>query len=402
MAARVVLREITNEEGNRLLRIVRRDSGSVKGVLGTLIASRWWRDSAAEGHRRLVISLDDPAARKWLHLSEDPRRADLLGLDHGPDGLEVAAIEVKAVEAASAEYQIKEGRIEGEAVGQVLSTRALLLDVFGQGPGADLVTTPARRELLRANAFRELSKSSYDGEARRHWVAVIEQAFAAEIGVDVSAHLVDVRIGANPASLPAPVSALAADDSPVVVTVLNEREVDELRAPEPSAAERTDPSTTSAAEGEGAPVEKESADEPPAEYADAKAEPEGVAASPASKPQPSPSVGAQQPDRPLAYLGSAEAAYGEVEEIAFDPMRPGEELPNAHISITATRLFFSQSLADPIKSIQATLVGKSSGTEAERVATEMRSMRELHCLMQNQQYRPYRRVAVTPYWRRVE
>jgi hypothetical protein len=29
MAARVELREITNEEGNRLLRIVRRDSGSV-------------------------------------------------------------------------------------------------------------------------------------------------------------------------------------------------------------------------------------------------------------------------------------------------------------------------------------------------------------------------------------
>ena len=50
----------------------------------------------------------------------------------------------------------------------------------------------------------------------------------------------------------------------------------------------------------------------------------------------------------------------------------------------------------------ATLVGKTSGTEAERVATEMRSMRELHCLMQNQQYRPYRRVAVTPYWQRVE
>jgi hypothetical protein len=29
MAARVQLRDITNEEGNRLLRIVRRDSGSV-------------------------------------------------------------------------------------------------------------------------------------------------------------------------------------------------------------------------------------------------------------------------------------------------------------------------------------------------------------------------------------
>ena len=42
----------------------------------------------------------------------------------------------------------------------------------------------------------------------------------------------------------------------------------------------------------------------------------------------------ERPDRPLAYLGSAEAAYGEIEEIEFDPVRPGEELPNPHISIT--------------------------------------------------------------------
>jgi hypothetical protein len=624
---------------------------AVKGVLGTLIASRWWRDSTPEGHQRLVISLDDPAARKWLHLSEDPRRADLLGLDHGPEGLAVSAIEVKAVEAAGAEYQIKDGRIEGEAVGQVLSTRALLRDVFGQGADSDLVTTPARRELLRANAFRELSKSSYDGETRRHWVEVIEQAFADEIAVEVNAQLVDVRIGANPATLPAPVSALAADDVPVVVTVLNEREVDELRAPEPSVAEPTEPSPDPPGESE---------DLPSSAQASAGAG-EQVAASPETdQPTPPPSA-TEQPPRPLAYLGSAEAAYGQIEAIEFDPVRPGEELPNAHISITgetgsgktqatkailrdlmgsfglpglildfkddysrreyteaegfkvedasfgglpfnplepavdpgsgrvnpmshvhqigeilkrvyrlgdqqtfhlreaikdsyshrglktsahvpadgvawptlddvrpilaeggndallgrlspifdlglfadpgeanlsdlldgqvvirlsqlpgdqvknavaellllalynhlirleqrrglrrllvldeawrvtnserleplmresrafglgiivatqypndltevvsgatATRLFFSQSLADPIKSIQATLVGKSSGTEAERVATEMRSMRELHCLIQNQQHRPYRRVAVTPYWQRVE
>lgn len=625
---------------------------AVKGVLGTLIASRWWRDSAPEGHRRLVISLDDPAARKWLHLSEDPRRADLLGLDHGPEGLEVGAIEVKAVEASGAEYQIKDGRIEGEAVGQVLSTRALLRDVFGQGPGADLVTTPARRELLRANAFRELSKSSYDGEARRYWVEVIEQGFAAELPVEVSAQLVDVRIGANPATLPVPVSALAEDDVPVVVTVLNEREVDELRAPELTPADPIDAATESSPENSTPTPEEPPADQPPT------AQPGQADGPEAAAPPP---VADERPERPLAHLGSAEAAYGEIEQIDFDPVRPGEELPNAHISITgetgsgktqatkailrdlmgahglpglildfkddysrpeyteaegltvedasfgglpfnplepavdpgsgrvnpmshvhqigeilkrvyrlgdqqtfhlreaikesysqrglkttahvpadgvgwptlddvrpilaeggndallgrlspifdlglfsdpgeaslgdlldgqvvirlsqlpgdqvknavaellllalynhlirldqprglrrllvldeawrvtnserleplmresrafglgiivatqypndltevvsgatATRLFFSQSLADPIKSIQATLVGKTSGTEAERVATEMRSMREFHCLMQNQQNRPYKRVEVTPYWRRVE
>jgi Helicase HerA, central domain len=629
---------------------------AVKGVLGTLIASRWWRRSAPEGHQRLVISLDDPAARKWLHLSEDPRRADLLGLDYGPRGLEVAAIEVKAVEAAGAEYQIKNGRIEGEAVGQVLSTRGLLRDMFGQGPGSDLVTTPARRELLRANAFRELSKSSYDGDARRLWVEVIEQALAAEVGVEVSAHLVDVRIGANPATLPVPVSVLAADDVPVVVTVLNEREVDELRAPEPISA--TEPSEPRSEEPGGGLASSEGSEG----LRDIQAEPDqSEQANAGMVVVHQPPVSGEPPDRPLAYLGSAEAAYGEIEEITFDPLRPGEELPNAHISITgetgsgktqatkailrdlmggcglpglildfkddysrpeyteaedltvedasfgglpfnplepatdpssgrvnpmshihqigeilkrvyrlgdqqtfhlreaikesygqrglktaahvpdegaswptlddvrpilaeggndallgrlspifdlglfadpgeasladlldgqvvirlsqlpgdqvknavaellllalynhlirleqprglrrllvldeawrvtnserleplmresrafglgiivatqypndlsevvsgatATRLFFSQSLADPIKSIQTTLVGKTSGTEAEGVAAEMRSMRELHCLLQNPQHRPYRRVAVTPYWQRVE
>lgn len=630
---------------------------AVKGVLGTLIASRWWRDLAPEGHHRLVISLDDPAARKWLHLSEDPRRADLLGLDYGPEGLEVAAIEVKAVEAPGAEYQIKDGRIEGEAVGQVLSTRSLLRDVFGLGSGADLVTTPARRELLRANAFRELSKGSYDGEARRLWVEVIEGALAEDVGVEVSAHLVDVRIGANPATLPAPVSALATDDVPVVVTVLNEREVDELRAPEPSVAEPAEPESEEPEDKQGlAAAEGPRAPEVSREEAGQLGQPASTATE-----VDRPLTAGEQPDRPLAYLGRAEAAYGEFEEITFDPVRPGEELPNAHISITGetgsgktqatkailhdlmggfglpglildfkddysrpeyieaegltvedasfgglpfnplepatdpntgrvnpmshvhqigeilkrvyrlgdqqtfhlreaikesysqrglktsahvpaegaswptlddvhpilaegsndallgrlspifdlglfadpgdanladlldgrvvirlsqlpgdqvknavaellllalynhlirleqlrglrrllvldeawrvtnserleplmresrafglgiiiatqypndltevvsgatgTRLFFSQSLADPIKSIQTTLVGKTSGKEAEGVATEMRSMREMHCLMQNQQHRPYRRVAVTPYWQRVE
>jgi Helicase HerA, central domain len=636
------------------------DHNAVKGVLGTLIASRWWRGTAPEGHRRLVISLDDPAARKWLHLADDPRRADLLGLDHGPDGLEVAAIEVKAVDATNAEYRVKDGRADGEAVGQVLSTRALLRDVFGEGPGADLVTSPARRELLRANAFRELSKSRYDGDARRHWVDVIEKALARNESVNVTAHLVDVRIGANPTTLPDPVVALAEEDVPVVVTVLNEREVDELRAPNPPGAEPIEPFPDEPLPGGEGPA---SADDEPGHSARPANDDEqvpGMDVVAGAQVGPDDPEGQREDGRPIAHLGTADAAYGEVEEIDFDPERPGEELPNAHISITgetgsgktqatkailrdlmrgyrlpglildfkddystrdyteaegltvqdasfgglpfnplepavdpasgrvnpmghvhqigeilrrvyrlgdqqtfhlreaikasydqaglktsahvppadvrwptlddvrpilaaathdallgrlspmfdlglftdpgdaslgdlldgqvvirlsqlpgdqvknavaeflllalynhlirleqprqlkrllvldeawrvtnserleplmresrafglgiivatqypndlsdavagatATRLFFSQSLSEPIKAIQATLVGRSVGTEAERVASDVRSMQKLHCLMQNQQHRPYRRVAISPYWQRV-
>jgi Helicase HerA, central domain len=640
------------------------DHNAVKGVLGTLIASRWWRDAAPEGHRRLVISLDDHAARKWLHLADDARRADLLGLDHGPDGLEVAAIEVKAVEAANAEYRIKDGRADGDAVNQVLSTRALLRDVFGEGPGADLVTSPARRELLRANAYRELSKGRYDGDARRHWVEVIETALGREGEVEVTAHLVDVQIGANPATLPDPIVVLAEDDVPVVVTVLNERGVDELRPPDPPAPDVSGPSRDeppspgedvepTSAERQPGPAETQTDGDDVAAEAEPKVVPVAEASTIASPASP------EVPGRPVAWLGAAEAAYGDLEEIDFDPEKPGEELPNAHISITgetgsgktqatkailrdlmrgyglpglildfkddysgreytdaegltvqdasfgglpfnplepavdpasgrvnpmghvhqigeilkrvyrlgdqqtfhlreaikssyeqggiktsahvpahdvrwptlddvrpllseadhdallgrlspifdlglftdpgdanlsdlldgqvvirlsqlpgdqvknavaeflllalynhlirleqprelrrllvldeawrvtnserleplmresrafglgiivatqypndlsdavagatATRLFFSQSLPDPIKAIQATLVGKSSGTEADRVASDVRSMRKLHCLMQNQQHRPYRRVIITPYWQR--
>jgi len=639
------------------------DHNAVKGVLGTLIASRWWRDTTPDGHRRLVISLDDAAARKWLHLSDDPRRADLLGLDSGPAGLQVAAIEVKAVDAANAEYHVKDGRISGDAVGQVLSTRALLLDVFGLGPGADLVTSPARRELVRANAFRELSKGRYAADERKLWVEALETALAddaaVDTNVDVTAHLVDVRIGANPATLPSPVTALADDDIPVVVTVLNEREVDELRPPTPPPVDpEPDDPPPAGPSGEGPSRPTPSGD------AATAAQPEATAPDVAATGVPdaeAPAPTSATVSRPVAHLGTAEAAYGELEQIDFDPEKPDEELPNAHISITgetgsgktqatkailrdlmrghglpalildfkddysrteyttaeglrvldanfgglpfnplepaidpasgrvnpmghvhqigeilkrvyrlgdqqtfhlreaikssyeqaglktsghvpgndvhwpslddvrpilseaghdallgrlspifdlglftdpgdasladlldgqvvirlsqlpgdqvknavaeflllalynhlirleqprrlkrllvldeawrvtnserleplmresrafglgiivatqypndlsdavagatATRLFFSQSLSDPIKAIQATLVGKSSGTEAERVASDVRGMQKLNCLMQNQQHRPYRRVAVVPYWKRAE
>lgn len=316
----------------------------IKGVLGTLIAARWWRAACPSGARRMVISLDDPAARRWLHLSPDARRADLLCLETGPEGLLAVATEVKAVGATSAEYRVDGGRVEGEAVGQVLSTRGLLAAVFGQGPDADLVTTPARRELLRANAYRELTKVRYDPEDRQTWVRVIEDALAGRTSSRVHAQLVDVRIGEHPETLPAPIEALAdygGTDVPVGVVVLNEREVTELhqRPPTPAVTGREEVAgqARTDAEARDGTARERRADEP-------TQRPARVAALPPEEAPPAPAgqadteavvpVGQDQGERPRARLGVADGAYGAREDVFYDPQLPDAPLPNPHISIT--------------------------------------------------------------------
>ena len=66
MAARVVLREISNEEGNRLLRIVRRDSGSVvtwrRAQIVLLAAQRMSPAKIGE-----VVFTDPDTVREVIH-----------------------------------------------------------------------------------------------------------------------------------------------------------------------------------------------------------------------------------------------------------------------------------------------------------------------------------------------
>jgi hypothetical protein len=70
----------------------------IKGLLGTLIAARWFRTTGDEA-TRLLVSLDGAEARRWLHLSDDPLRADLVGFTWTNDHCTVSVIEVKAVQA---------------------------------------------------------------------------------------------------------------------------------------------------------------------------------------------------------------------------------------------------------------------------------------------------------------
>jgi hypothetical protein len=68
---------------------------------------------------------------------------------------------------------------------------------------------------------------------------------------------------------------------------------------------------------------------------------------------------------------------------------------------TATRLFFSQTQVDQIRAVQKSLLGKTSGADAEQLASMVRSMPPLTCVVQNAHNSPYARTTVRPYYERI-
>ena len=77
------------------------------------------------------------------------------------------------------------------------------------------------------------------------------------------------------------------------------------------------------------------------------------------------------------------------------------QLPEEVSGSTATRLFFGQTKAEQIREVQRTLVGKTSGPDADNIAQVVRSLAPLECVMQNAQHAPWVRVKVTPYYARL-
>ena len=77
------------------------------------------------------------------------------------------------------------------------------------------------------------------------------------------------------------------------------------------------------------------------------------------------------------------------------------QLPEEISGSTATRLFFGQTKAEQIREIQRTLVGKTSGPDADNIGHVVRSLAPLECVMQNAQHPPWVRVKVTPYYARL-
>jgi hypothetical protein len=322
----------------------------VKGLLGMLIAVRAYRAQTPAGHERLVISLDSADARRWLHLSEDVQRADLVGFDYANDRFTITVIEAKAVANSSGEYQISGGVVSGPAVEQVLSTRRLLAQVFLPDREDELITTPARREVLREHTFRELAKGTYSPEARKVWSERLERLFEGIVPAMIHCEIAEVHLGRDSSSLI--VRNMRANESdgegPELVNVsireLNEIGIDALRQRTPPAAPEglringgaELPPSLQPTVGPGRHQLSDTASEKlsPGPSTPAPAE---LAGQSGPTTDSSPEVSSDTPDasaRPRAFLGEGPGVYGKPREIGYDPQLPGKSLPNPHILIT--------------------------------------------------------------------
>ena len=305
----------------------------IKGLLGTLLAARWFRTNGDEA-TRLLVSLDGTEARRWLHLSDDPLRADLVGFTWTNDHCTVSVIEVKAVQAKGVEYSVKGGVASGPAIEQMLSTRRLLGHVFVADRDEELITTPARREILREHLYRELTKGSYTAEERKLWADRLQRLLDGAITTDLRCHLIDVRLGVDSASLK-DMRAVAHDGDaaiPVEITELNERQIEALVPSEPEPEE---------APAEEAPGDETGGEPPAASEEPATTSQHRASLGPGPEVQRRPVAQAPvrepvetAPDRPRALLGAAPGEYGKARQVWFDPAAPEDRLPNPHLMIT--------------------------------------------------------------------
>lgn len=296
------------------------NEAGVKGLLGTLIAARWYRRRQLDEKAHLLVSLDSPEARKWLHLAPDPHRADLLGFTFSNGDLFVDVVEVKTRQQVETEYQVANGIASGPAIDQLVSTTQLIGEVFATERDSELITTPARREVLREHVHRELTKRLYSPDERNLWVQRLEPIFAGAEAPVTRSHLVEVHLGVDKSSLRSRDVRMRRGSELVALSLvqLNEEGVEALQPAIAAAPKTTDPGElASTPMGRNTAKTEVSYGPTPADATEAL--PDGP---------PRPAL------RPRAYLGNAPGPYGRPREVWFDPELPSQPLPNPHIAIT--------------------------------------------------------------------
>ena len=309
----------------------------IKGLLGTLIAARWFRKSGDEA-TRLLVSLDGEEARRWLHLSDDSLRADLVGFTWTNDHCTVSVIEVKAVQARGIEYAVEAGVVSRPCRGpDAVDPPTAGIGVLGQprrraDHHSGAARDPARTPLPRAD------QGDLHPAERKLWADRLQRLLDGSVTTDLRCHLIDVRLGVDSESLTnrTVVAREGENAIPVEITELNERQIEVLipsEPPEPEAEEGGqggEPEPPAGGQPPGTPQEP---DEPPPVPSDAAAEasePERGTAAPEHAAEPA----TTGPDRPRALLGTAPGEYGKLREVWFDPQAPEDRLPNPHMMIT--------------------------------------------------------------------
>ncbi|KLR61494.1 AAA-like domain [Actinobacteria bacterium IMCC26207] len=313
----------------------------VKGVLGLMVAVQALKATTPPGVDRIILSLDDEQARRWLHLNEDRdnSRSDLLVIDGGDDGFTVTVVEVKARQDVSAEYAVVSGEVSGPAINQLLSTYRILRRVFDVTT-PDLLLTPSRREIIREHLYRELSKASYSSEMKKRWAERSRKLFDEGADVDIRCALIDVQLGVAAASLEVSreVHAADGDQPPIAVSLLHLNEdgvpgLEEALTP-PEAPETPEPPDgEEPSGGSGSNNPKEPGPDGGGTAAAAATPDAGTPTHAGAKPAATDTTPTGE-NRPRVLLGMAAATYGAQREVWFDPQNPDQALSNPHISIS--------------------------------------------------------------------
>jgi hypothetical protein len=311
----------------------------VKGVLGLMVAVQSLRATTPPGHDRIILSLDDELARRWLHLNEDRdgSRSDLLVIDGADGRFTVTIVEVKARQNMAAEYAVTNGEASGSAISQLLSTYRILRRVFDVTT-PDLLLTPSRREIIREHLYRELSKASYSGEMRKRWADRSRRLFDEGAEVDIRCALIDVQLGVDAASLEGSRDVHAADgDHPPIPVSLRHLNEDGVPGLEEALTPPEAPPEPPEEPGESPPEAPYGPDPDGKGTGAANLEPMTPSTDPAAgKPAAAASAAAAPSDehRPRVLLGMAAATYGAQREVWFDPQNHEHALSNPHISIS--------------------------------------------------------------------
>lgn len=165
----------------------------LSGQLGQAVALRYYATDLAPDPRRVVLSLDSALARPWLAHRPSAKRHDLLGLRRRADGgLCLDLIEVKA-------YPIGGDPASPDHPGEQLRAVARELLPIVRQAGGNLLTD-CRRELLRAQLFREgqLEKpASQSPQDWTKWISQLNQALDGKLSVEVNLLLIEVRFAQN-------------------------------------------------------------------------------------------------------------------------------------------------------------------------------------------------------------
>jgi hypothetical protein len=120
-----------------------------------------------------------------------------------------------------------------------------------------------------------------------------------------------------------------------------------------------------------------------------------------SQPPPVPGVAAELAvaPGPSAIVGraawAARAGIGATIASQFPT-----DLPTPVAGSTATKLYFSQTNVEQIRDIQRTILGKTSGADADHLAGIMRGLPPLTCVLYSKQFPRFVRVTINPYFER--